>query len=433
MKEKRLDFKVGLLSILSGLLVGVVVSAFRLMIPILTGLVNDLILFGQESWLHTLLFILIFSLIGLVVSWNVKKEPMIGGSGIPQVAGKLSGKLDFAWNSILVHKLMGGILTIGSGLTVGREGPSVQIGAAIGQGVAEKNNLSVPNQKYLIVGAAGAGMAAAFNSPVSGIIFALEELLKKTSRRGFLSSSLTIITATLVSVALLGSKFTLSIPISLELPGKDYPYLVLLGVIIGLSGVFFNKVILTGKHLYAKWSVSTTIKCIFPFFVTALFLLWDPRLLGSGEHFILMPFEGNATFATLVIFYFVKLFLLVVAFASGLPGGIFFPLLALGSLAGNIVGTGLLMGGMIDQNTLLVFTVIAMAAHFAAIVRAPLTGIFLILEMTGGSINYLLPVALVTFIAYFIAELCQSDPIYESLLELMLAGKTNEREWEKGV
>lgn len=130
---------------------------------------------------------------------------------------------------------------------------------------------------------------------------------------------------------------------------------------------------------------------------------------------------------TSVSFYFIKLFLLVVAFASGLPGGTFFPLLSLNSLAGNIVGTGLLIGGLITPNTLLVFTVIAMAAHFAAIVLVPLTRFFLVLEMTGGSIDYLLPVALVTFIAYFIAELCQSDPIYESLLELMLEGKMDKK------
>lgn len=423
MEDNRLSMKIGVLSILTGLLVGGVVSVFRLAIPFLSGGIERLIAFGQESFFHSLLFIFIFALIGLLVSWNVKKEPMIGGSGIPQVTGKLSGKLDFSWFSVLIHKLMGGILTIGSGLTVGREGPSVQMGAAIGQGVAEKSHIDKHNQKYIIVGAAGAGMAAAFNSPISGIMFALEELLKKTSRRGFLSSSLTIITATLVSIALLDNTITITIPISLNLPGKDYPYLILLGILLGLSGVFFNKVILLGKHLYAKWSVSNTVKCVFPFVVTALFLLWDPRLLGSGEHFILMPFDQNVSLLTILYFYLIKLFLLALAFSSGLPGGIFFPLLALGSLAGNLVGTSLMAGGLIDQNTLLVFTVIAMAAHFAAIVRAPLTGIFLILEMTGGSIHYLLPVALVTFIAYFIAELLNSEPIYESLLAIMLANK----------
>ena len=420
MVEKRLDFRIGFLSILTGAFVGVIVSIFRLAIPYVTTFVQHLLAFGNESILQSLLFILSFSALGLIVAWNVKKEPLIGGSGIPQVIGKLAGKLEFSWPSILFHKLMGGILTIGSGLTVGREGPSIQIGAAIGQGVAEKAKLNKDNQKYLISGAAGAGMAAAFNSPVSGIIFALEELLKRTSRRGFLSSSLTIITATLVSIALLGNKATLIIPISLKLAGKNYPYLILLGIIVGLSGVFFNKVILFGKGLYAKWQVSTTIKSVFPFFITALFLLWDPRLIGSGESLILMPFNENVGMLTLISFYFITLFLLVVSFASGLPGGIFFPLLSLGSLVGNIVGSGLLMGGLITNQTVLVFTVIAMAAHFAAVVRAPLTGIFLILEMTGGSIGYLLPVALVTFIAYFIAELCQSKPIYEALLGLLL-------------
>lgn len=426
MKEKRLDFKLASLSILTGLLVGVVVSLFRLAIPLLMGVIKDFIQFSQTGWLQSLLFVVSFSLIGLLVAWNVNQEPMIGGSGIPQVAGKLSGKLDFSWTSILLHKLLGGILTIGSGLTLGREGPSVQIGAAIGQGVAEKSGVNKAKQNYLIVGAASAGMAAAFNSPVSGIMFALEELLKRTSRRGFLSTSLTIITATLISLALFKNKISLVIPLSLDLPGKYYPYLMLLGIIIGISGVLCNKIILFGKQLYAKWSVSSTVKCVFPFFITALFLLWDPRLLGSGELFILMPFQENLDLATLVWFYLIKLLLLVVAFASGLPGGIFFPLLALGSLAGNIVETGLLLAGFIDQNTLLVFTVIAMAAHFAAIVRAPLTGIFLVLEMTGGSINYLLPVASVTFIAYVVAELFQSEPIYDSLLELIVKGKTSQ-------
>ncbi|MFV8816089.1 chloride channel protein, partial [Aerococcus urinaeequi] len=104
-----------------------------------------------------------------------------------------------------------------------------------------------------------------------------------------------------------------------------------------------------------------------------------------------------------------------------IPGGIFFPLLSLGALVGNIYASGLHIFGLVDAYTIMVFTVIAMAAHFAAIVRAPLTGIFLILEMTGGSIQYLLPIAIVTYIAYFVAEVCQAKPIYESLLGLMVS------------
>lgn len=420
MDEGRLNHRLGLLSIVTGILVGIVVSVFRLAIPFIMHIVEAVLTWGQISLWHSIGFILMFALIGCIVAWTAKQEPMIGGSGIPQIAGKLSGKLDFSWASVLFYKLFGGLLAIGSGLTLGREGPSVQIGASIGQGVAEITKTPAKSSKYLIVGAAGAGLATAFNAPVSGIIFCLEELLKKVTRRGFLSASLTIITATLVSIMLIGNQAAISVPAALMVEVETYPYLLILGVLLGLSGVLFNKVILWSKALYSKWTAPTFWKMVFPFVLTALVLLMDVRLIGSGENLILLPFLDNPSLLTLLYLFLAKLLLLGVAFGSGIPGGIFFPLLSLGALVGNLYASGLHELGMVDAYTITVFTVIAMSAHFAAIVRAPLTGIFLILEMTGGSIQYLLPIAIVTYIAYFVAEICQSEPIYESLLGLIV-------------
>lgn len=420
MDEGRLNHRLGLLSIVTGILVGIVVSVFRLAIPFIMHIVEAVLTWGQISLWHSIGFILMFALIGCIVAWTAKQEPMIGGSGIPQIAGKLSGKLDFSWASVLFYKLFGGLLAIGSGLTLGREGPSVQIGASIGQGVAEITKTPAKSSKYLIVSAAGAGLATAFNAPVSGIIFCLEELLKKVTRRGFLSASLTIITATLVSIMLIGDQAAISVPAALMVEVETYPYLLILGVLLGLSGVLFNKVILWSKALYSKWTAPTFWKMVFPFVLTALVLLMDVRLIGSGENLILLPFLDNPSLLTLLYLFLAKLLLLGVAFGSGIPGGIFFPLLSLGALVGNLYASGLHELGMVDAYTITVFTVIAMSAHFAAIVRAPLTGIFLILEMTGGSIQYLLPIAIVTYIAYFVAEICQSEPIYESLLGLMV-------------
>lgn len=420
MGEGRLNHRLGLLSIVSGILVGIVVSAFRVAIPVVMGIVETVLVWGQGSIWRSIAFVLMFAVIGCIVAWTSQKESMIGGSGIPQIAGKLSDKLDFAWPSVLIYKLTGGLLAIGSGLTLGREGPSVQIGASIGQGVAEVSKTPKRTGKYLIVGAAGAGLATAFNAPISGIIFCLEELLKKVTRRGFLSATLTIITATLVSVLLIGDQAAISVPAALNVEVRTYPYLLVLGVLLGLSGVLFNKVILWSKAIYSKWNAPTFWKMVFPFVLTAVVLLGDIRLIGSGEALILLPFLDNLGILTLVYLFLSKLVLLGVAFGSGIPGGIFFPLLSLGALVGNIYASGLNGLGLVDEYTITVFTVIAMAAHFAAIVRAPLTGIFLILEMTGGSIQYLLPIAIVTYIAYFVAEICQSEPIYESLLGLMV-------------
>ncbi|MGY0837575.1 ClC family H(+)/Cl(-) exchange transporter [Aerococcus urinaeequi] len=420
MHEGRLNYRLVLLSVISGILVGIVVSLFRVAIPFLMGLVTWLLNWGQASIGHSFLFILALGLIGCFVAWTAQREPMIGGSGIPQIAGKLSGQLNFSWPSVLFYKITGGLLAIGSGLTLGREGPSVQIGAAIGQGVAEVTKSSKESTKYLIVGAAGAGLSTAFNAPVSGIIFCLEELLKKVTRRGFLSATLTIITATLVSIALIGNDAVMTIPRALRVEMATYPYLLILGVLLGLSGVLFNTVILWSKAIYRHWQLASFWKMVFPFLITAVVLLFDARLIGSGEQLILLPFLDNPSVLTLVYLFVSKILLLGVAFGSGIPGGIFFPLLSLGALVGNIYASGLHALGLVDAYTIMVFTVIAMAAHFAAIVRAPLTGIFLILEMTGGSIQYLLPIAIVTFIAYFVAEICQSKPVYESLLGLMV-------------
>ncbi|MGH2117726.1 ClC family H(+)/Cl(-) exchange transporter [Aerococcus sp. L_32] len=421
MHEGRLNYRLGLLSIISGVLVGIVVSLFRIAIPLVMGLVSGLLQWAQVSFWHSFIFILIFVVAGCLVAWTVQKEPMIGGSGIPQIAGKLSGQLNFSWPSVLFYKIAGGLLAIGSGLTLGREGPSVQIGAAIGQGVAEVSKSSKASTKYLIVGAAGAGLATAFNAPVSGIIFCLEELLRKVTRRGFLSATLTIITATLVSVSLIGDEAAITLPRALNIEIKTYPYLLILGVLLGLSGVLFNHVILWSKVIYSRWQLAPFLKMVFPFLMTGVVLLFDARLIGSGEQLILLPFLNNPSMLTLVYLFLLKLLLLGVAFGSGIPGGIFFPLLSLGALVGNIYASGLHALGLVGAYTITVFTIIAMAAHFAAIVRAPLTGIFLILEMTGGSIQYLLPIAIVTFIAYFVAEMYQSDPIYESLLGLMVS------------
>lgn len=130
---KKVSYKFLLISIIIGACSGLVISLFRLAIPKIMGLISNLIFFGQENILKSIVFVLIFVFIGFLVSITVNKEPMIGGSGIPQIAGKLNNKLDYSAFSCLVNKIIGGLLSIGSGLTLGREGPSVQIGGSLGE------------------------------------------------------------------------------------------------------------------------------------------------------------------------------------------------------------------------------------------------------------------------------------------------------------
>ncbi len=406
-------------SILVGLVSGLVVSCYRWLIPVIGGAVSEAFDWGRGSFSSGLIVVLGMLAAGAAASAMVQREPMIGGSGIPQVAGTMSGHFKTNWLRVLVYKFFGGLITLGGGLTLGREGPSVQIGASVADGYCKLTDKSRSEERYLIAGGAAAGLAAAFNAPISGLLFALEEVHRSFSSLAMVSALSAALASDFVSGLILGVKPVLDIPQLPHMRPQIYWLIILLGIIIGLSGVLFNFLIIKGKRLYAKLPIPKFLKPMIPFLLTALAVLWKPSLFGSGEPFIFLPNGENLPVPELLLIYALKLILLLLAFCSGLPGGIFFPLLILGSLLGNCFGTLCAEAGLIDPDWVLVFSVIAMSGHFAAIVRSPITGILLIVEMTG-SFSYLLPLGLVALVSYFTAEVCRSEPVYESLLDIIL-------------
>lgn len=411
-------------SILVGLAAGLVVSCYRWLIPVIGSRVSAAFDWGRESFLSGAAVVLGMLAAGAAASAMVRREPMIGGSGIPQVAGTMSGHFKMNWLRVLVYKFLGGLITLGGGLTLGREGPSVQIGASVAQGYCKATERTRSEERYLIAGGAAAGLAAAFNAPISGLLFALEEVHRSFSSLAMVSALSAALASNFVSGMILGVKPVLDIPKLPQMRPEIYWLIILLGITIGLSGVLFNFLIVKGKALYAKLPIPAFLKPMIPFLLTALAVLWQPSLFGAGDHFIFLPNGQNLPPQELLLIYGVKLILLLTAFCSGLPGGIFFPLLILGSLVGNCFGSICAGAGLIEADWIIVFSVIAMSGHFAAIVRSPITGIMLMVEMTG-SFSYLLPLGLVALLSYFTAELCRSEPIYESLLFILLKNKKN--------
>lgn len=406
-------------SLVIGVLAGGVVTLYRALIPLIGRHVKAFYIWGAASWGRSILVVLAMAAAGLAVGLFVQREPMIGGSGIPQVAGQLRGYFNLCWWRVLFYKFVGGLLTLGGGLTLGREGPSVQIGASIGDGFSRLTHRSETDRRLLTASGSAAGLSAAFSAPISGLVFALEEVHRNFSPIALVSAMTAALSANVVGVFIFGVKPVLSLP---ELPAMKlgiYWLLLLLGIFTGLSGVLFNYLIMKGKKWYAALRLPLWAKPVIPYVATAVFVLLRADLFGSGESFIFLPLGENPAPGTLILLYAIKLFLLVIAFCSGMPGGIFFPLLILGSLTGNVFGSLSASLGLIEPEWVLIFAVIAMSAHFASIVRAPLTGLLLIVEMTG-SFTYLLPLGLVTLVAYLTAEFCRSEPIYEALLDFML-------------
>lgn len=359
-------------------------------------------------------------IIGYIVGLLVKHEPMISGSGIPQVKGVLLRKLDMTWWKVILGKFIGGVLSIGAGLSLGREGPSVQLGAAVGQGFSKVFKRVKIEEKYLITSGASAGLAAAFNAPLAGVMFALEEVHKNFSPLVLLSSLSAALSADFVASGFFGLKPVFNFKSLTVLPLKYYFYIIILGVFVGVLGVVFNKILLKTQGIYTKqkW-LPKEMQIIVPLLISVILGILLPQVLGGGHELITSLITGNLSLTILVILVLVKFLFTMASYGSGAPGGIFLPLLAIGALIGNIYGIAIVHLVHFDSMYINNFIILAMAGYFTAVVRAPITGTILITEMTG-SFSHLLSLAIVSIVAYMVADIFASKPIYESLLEKFL-------------
>lgn len=402
-----------------GLVTGVIILVSRTLISYLNVYFQMFYVWGTGKWWHAVLVLLGLAGLGLLSWFLVKREPLISGSGIPQVEGQLSGKIHPRWHRVLIYKFLGGLLTLGAGLTLGREGPSVQMGAAAGQGVAELLKRPDSEKRYLITSGAAAGLSAAFHAPMAGVVFALEEAHQNFSAIALVSAMAAAIAADFVSSNVLGLDPVLEFAGMKALPLSYYWLIILLGVFLGAAGAFFNKAILFSKAIYAKIKFPGYIEKMLPFVLTGVVCMLMLGLFGSGESLIENVHLSGQPILSLVLLLAAKLILLLICFGSGLPGGIFFPLLVLGALYGQIFGAAAEATLGLSSEYVIFIVILAMAAHFSSIVRAPVTGILLVSEMTG-SFAFFLPLTLVSLCAYLTADLLRSKPIYESLLELIL-------------
>ncbi len=408
------------LFLITGVVCGVVITAFKEGINFVARLMQAFLAQASGTWTGRALFLGAFLVFASIIYLCNQKDEHIKGSGIPVIYGLLDKKFKVNWKKTLPLKFFTSMATVGSGLTLGREGPSVQIGGLVGQMVHHLSGTK-ENIRYFVGSSAGAGLAVAFNAPMAGVLFTVEEIYKKTDRKVFLSTAVTVFSAIMVSNLLVGNSPALEkIPLLKAEGPSMYGYYALLGILTGLSGVLFNGMVIGGKRRAPSIPLPDYLKFILPFLATALVLLMDSRLFGSGEPFILLPLGDNVSIGTLAYFYVAKLFLLTIIFAVGTPGGSLVPLLVLGSLLGNLYASILASLGLISPDLILVFSMLAMCGHFSAIVRTPITAILLILEMTGGAFEYLLALAVVSLLSYTVAELLRSKPFYDHLYEYMV-------------
>lgn len=424
-----------LLSLLTGLFAGTVVVLYRLVLTYAEEISFTIYDFLRDNLKFIPIWIITLIIFGIIIGKLISKNSMTSGSGIPQVKGIIMGYFENSWLGTLIIKFIGGTLSILGGLSLGREGPSIQLGACVAEGLGKKFSKTRMERKILIASGASAGLAAAFNAPLAGVVFALEEIFKYFSPLILLSTMTSAIVADFVSKQFFGLSSIFQFNVKEAIPLNMYYLLILLGIILGLAGAFYNTVILKVQSLYKKINFipKSTIPVIPLMFAVLLGLLF-PVVLGGG-HKIIHELNLSTGLYMLIAILVVKFIFSIISFGSGAPGGIFFPLLIIGGTIGAIFATICINYLGCDPSLFYNFVIISMAGYFTAIVRAPITGIVLITEMTG-SFHHLLSLGVVSIIAYIIADLVKSVPIYDSLLENQLKSKKlffNEVESSKKV
>ena len=346
------------------------------------------------------ILIVLAALVGCLIKW----EPMISGGGIQLIKKEINGTLSRCWKRILPAKIAGGFLCFLGGLSLGRCGPSIQLGAMAGQGVSQILKRGEDEERCLMAWGAGAGMAAIFHAPLAGMIFVLEEIYKAGSRLFFIPVLTSAITADFTVACILGPSPVFRFQLRYTLPQSSYWMLLLLGIQLGFSGVFYSWLMTKAQNVYEKpKKLGQTGRLMIAFFLSGVCGLLMPSVLGGGSELIEPLTGGKLLLGEAILALAVKFLFSAVCVGSGAPGGNVFPVLALGALQGGIFAMTCAKAFGLDPAYINNFVLLAMAGYFAAVLRTPITAVVLLFEMSAA-VSQMLSLSIVCLTAYVVAE-----------------------------
>lgn len=413
-QKQRFKYKLILEGIAVGSIVGLVIALFRIMIVKADHARQIAVHMVKVRPVYAFAVLLLLVLIAWILDKLIRFEPDISGSGIPQIEGELKGLEDQNWRKVLIAKFAGCVLAIGGGLALGREGPSIQLGGMIGKGFARRKNALLTEERMLMSCGAGAGLAAAFGAPLAGVLFALEELHKNFSAEVLVSTMAASAVADYIAVNIIGLRPVFDFDVEHRIPLRLYWAVVLLGVILGILGVLYNKLLDKMQDFFDRFD-SKFISIGIMLMISFLMMFIYPTVLGSGNNLVKVISDGKFTLMALAVLFVAKLFFSTGSFGTGTPGGIFLPLLVIGAITGGLYSTFLSTVFGVEEYYIKGFAIIAMAGFFSAIVRAPITGVVLITEMTGNFMT-LLSLVSASLVAYVVADLLGGEPVYDQLM-----------------
>lgn len=412
-----------------GTLAGLVGVAFEKAVNAVVSQRLSMLATVEKHWV--LVFPLAFilsALLAMVGYYLVRRfAPEASGSGIPEIEGALEELRPVRWWRVIPVKFVGGMGALGAGMVLGREGPTVQLGGNIGRMVLDIFRMKSTEARHsLLATGAAAGLSAAFNAPLAGILFIIEEM-RLQFRYSVISIKAVFIGVIMSSIVFRifnGEGAVIEVGKLANAPVNTLWLYLLLGMLFGVVGVLFNTLIFRTQDMFQRLHGGNMCKVLIIGGVLGgicgVLGVIEPEAAGGGFNLIPIAAAGNYTVGMLLFIFITRVVTTLLCFGSGAPGGIFAPMLALGTLLGTAYGmasASLFPAYHLQAGT---FAIAGMGALFAASVRAPLTGIVLVLEMTD---NYqlILPMIITCLGATLLAQFLGGKPLYSSLLARTLA------------
>ena len=337
------------------------------------------------------------------------------GHGVPEVMESVALKGGVIRKRIVVIKSLASAICIGSGGSVGREGPIVQIGSAIGSTFGQIMGVSVDRMRTLVGCGAAAGIAATFNAPIAGVMFAMEIILGEFGIATFSPIVVSSVMATVISRAYLGNYPAFVVPHYTLVSISEIPLYMILGIIAGLIGVFFTTLLYKSEDLFDAWKVPEYMKAAIGGLMIGTIGIFFPHIFGVGYDAIGLALLEKLPWIIILALVFIKILATSLTIGSGGSGGIFAPSLFVGSMTGGAFGY--LVHTLLPATTATAgaYSLVGMGAVVAATTHGPITAILILFEMTGDY-KIILPLMLSCIIASIVASQIKRESIYTTKL-----------------
>lgn len=414
-------------SVLTGVLSALLITVFKMAVELVVH-TSEWIYDGvRSSPVYLPLLVLGAAAIGLAASRILSHSHSCRGGGIPTSVTAVRGMVRFKWIASITLLPASALLTFLCGISLGTEGPCVQMGTAVGDGVVKCIGGKKQNgwRRYIMTGGASAGFSIATASPISAIIFSIEELHKHLSPLLLTVASLSVISAQITTrlLYLLGigsiGLFDVAELVALEPQQLFVPLLI--GLVCGVGSIFFSRIYQLIDRLIRALRKRVPIYVAFPvlFACTALVGFFLAEALGTGHGLTEQLLSSQILWHLLLFIFLIRMLIMMTANTVGVTGGVFLPTLAFGAILGALSAEGLIALGWLEAKHYPLMVVLGMVSFLGATSRIPVTACVFAVEALGG-IHNILPIIITTTVALLVVEVSGIEDFTDTVIEARL-------------